>query len=112
MTVFQKILDGDLPADEVHTDDRCIAIRDVNPQAPVHLLVIPRKPITGIASMEREDADLIGHLMWVAREVAAAEGLDANGYRLIVNQGSDGGQSVPHLHIHVLGGRALSWPPG
>lgn len=112
MTVFQKILDGEIPADIVHEDDRCIAFRDISPQAPVHILVIPRKPIVGLSAVKPEDSALMGHLMVVATQVARAEGLDESGYRLIVNQGSDGGQSVFHLHLHVLGGRPLGWPPG
>lgn len=112
MTIFQKILDGEIPADIVHSDDQCIAFRDVRPQAPVHILVIPRKPITGLAAVEAEDAPLLGHLVWVATRIAQDLGLDDSGYRLIVNQGSDGGQSVFHLHVHLLGGRSLGWPPG
>ncbi len=112
MTIFQKILDGEIPADIVHEDAQCIAFRDVRPQAPVHLLVIPRKPISGLSEVARDDSALMGHLMVVATEVARAQGLDESGYRLIVNQGSDGGQSVFHLHLHILGGRALGWPPG
>ena len=112
MTIFQKILDGEIPCDAVYEDDRCLAFRDIAPQAPVHVLVIPRKPLRGISAATADDAPLLGHLMWVASEVARKEGLDAHGYRLIVNDGSQGGQSVPHLHIHVLGGRPLAWPPG
>lgn len=112
MTVFQMILDGSIPADIVHSDEHCIAFRDIHPQAPVHVLVIPRKPITGLSGASADDAPLLGHLMWVAAQVARAEGLDASGYRLIVNDGSDGAQSVHHLHLHILGGRALGWPPG
>jgi len=112
MTIFQKIIDGQIPADVVHRDDQCIAFRDIRPQAPVHILVIPRKAITGLAAAEPEDAPLLGHLMWVATRIAKTEGLDESGYRLIVNQGSDGGQSVFHLHVHLMGGRPLGWPPG
>lgn len=112
MTIFQKILEGEIPCDKVYEDDRCLAFRDIHPQAPVHVLVIPREPIAGISRASAEHAPLLGHLLWVAAEVARAEGLDAGGYRLIVNDGPNGGQSVDHLHIHVLGGRRLGWPPG
>jgi histidine triad (HIT) family protein len=112
VTVFQKILDGVIPATRVYEDDRCIAIRDIAPQAPVHLLVVPRKPIVGISHAGPEDEALLGHLLLVAAEVARQQGLAASGYRLVVNDGSNGGQSVPHLHVHVLGGRPLGWPPG
>lgn len=112
MTIFAKILSGEIPADKIHEDDRCIAFRDIAPQAPHHVLVIPRKPIVSMASAGPEDAALLGHLMLVAAKVARDLGLDSDGYRLVTNVGRDGGQSVFHLHIHVLGGRSLSWPPG
>ena len=111
MTVFQQIIDGEIPADIVYEDDRCLAFRDVNPQAPVHVLVIPRKPIVSLAQLEAEDESLMGHLMVVSRRVALDMGLD-NGFRTIINSGADGGQSVDHLHVHVMGGRGLQWPPG
>ena len=111
MTIFQKIIDGEIPADIVHEDDRCLAFRDIAPQAPVHVLVIPRKPIVSLAHLEDEDEALVGHLMMVARKVALDQGLE-NGFRTVINTGQDGGQSVDHLHIHVLGGRGLAWPPG
>lgn len=110
-TLFERIADGDIPGDFVHEDDRCFAIRDINPQAPVHLLVIPRKPIPSLDDVEDEDAGLIGHLFLVARDLARAEGLD-DGYRTVFNCGDRGGQEVPHLHLHVLGGRQMKWPPG
>ena len=111
MTVFQKIIDREIPADVLHEDDQCIAIRDVNPQAPAHLLVIPKKLVLRIGEAEEEDGPLLGHLLLVARKVAEQEQLD-DGFRLVINNGPAGGESVPHLHIHVLGGRKLSWPPG
>ena len=111
MTVFQKIIDREIPADVLHEDDQCIAIRDVNPQAPAHLLVIPKKLVLRIGEAEEEDGPLLGHLLLVARKVAEQEQLD-DGFRLVINNGPAGGESVPHLHIHVLGGRQLSWPPG
>lgn len=110
-TLFERIADGDIPGDFVHEDDRCFAIRDINPQAPVHLLVIPRKPIPTLDDLEDGDAGLIGHLFIVARDLARSEGLD-DGYRTVFNCGDRGGQEVPHLHLHVLGGRQMKWPPG
>lgn len=111
-TVFGKILRGEIPADFVHQDDRCVAFRDVAPKAPVHLLVIPREPIRNVAAMDEEQRELIGHLLWVCRKVAEEAGLAGDGYRVVTNVGADGGQSVDHLHFHVLGGRRLGWPPG
>lgn len=111
-TIFSKIIRGEIPADIVREDDRCIAFRDINPQAPVHILVVPKEPLTGIQGVEEEDVPLLGHLLLVARQVAAAEGLTARGFRCVINAGADGGQTVDHLHVHVLGGRRLDWPPG
>ena len=111
MTVFQQIIDKEIPAEIVHEDDLCLAFHDVAPQAPVHVLVIPRKPIVSLAHLEDEDEALVGHLMLVARKVARDLGLE-NGFRTVINSGEDGGQSVDHLHVHVLGGRGLAWPPG
>lgn len=110
-TVFKKIIDGELPADIVYQDELCLAFHDVSPQAPVHVLVIPRKEIRSLAEVGGEDADLLGHLLLVAQKVAEQLGLD-QGYRTVINVGADGGQSVDHLHIHLLGGRPLIWPPG
>jgi histidine triad (HIT) family protein len=110
-TIFQKIIDGEIPADIVHEDDQCVAFRDANPQAPTHILVVPRKPIPSLDDITDDDAPLVGHLFTVARDLADEEGLD-NGYRTVFNCGPDGGQSVDHLHLHLLGGRQLDWPPG
>lgn len=110
-TIFQRIINKEIPAKIVHEDDLCLAFHDVAPQAPVHVLVIPKKPLVNLAAAEAEDQALLGHLLLTARKVAAELGL-ANGYRTVMNCGPDGGQSVDHLHIHVLGGRALHWPPG
>ena len=111
-TIFKRIIDGEIPADIVHDDEHCLAFRDVSPQAPVHVLVIPKKEIPSVETIADEDAALIGHMWMVIRNVARQEGLAEGGYRVVVNCGKDGGQSVDHLHYHVLGGRALSWPPG
>ena len=112
MTIFQKILDGTIPCDKVYEDDRALAFRDINPQAPVHVLVIPKVALPGMSSAAPGDEAMLGHLMWVAAEVARREGIAGSGYRLVVNDGTHGGQSVLHLHVHVLGGRMLAWPPG
>ncbi len=109
-TIFGKILAGEIPADRVYEDDHCIAFRDVNPCAPTHLLVIPRKPLAQLDAMDEADEPLVGHLMRVATLVAKQEGIDD--FRLVVNNGAGAGQSVFHLHLHVIGGRGLSWPPG
>jgi histidine triad (HIT) family protein len=110
-TIFGRIIRGEIPAAIVHDDDRCLAFHDVAPQAPVHVLVIPKLPIVSLAETGPDDADLLGHLVLVATQLARSLGLD-DGYRLVVNCGRDGGQSVDHLHVHLLGGRRLSWPPG
>lgn len=110
-TLFQKIIDREIPADIVYEDDRCLAFRDVAPQAPTHVLVIPKKPIASIDQLADEDAALLGHLWLVLRNLASELEL-GDGYRVVVNCGADGGQTVDHLHFHLLGGRELSWPPG
>lgn len=110
-TLFEKIADGEVPADFVYEDDQCIAIRDINPQAPTHILIVPRKPIPSLNDLRDEDETLVGHLFTVARELAAKEGL-SGGYRTVFNCGPAAGQSVDHIHLHLLGGRDLSWPPG
>lgn len=110
-TLFEKIIAREIPAAIVHEDDRCVAFRDIDPKAPVHVLVVPRRPIPSLDALTDADADLAGHLLVVAARVAAAEGL-SGGYRTVFNVGTDGGQTVPHLHLHVLGGRAMGWPPG
>jgi histidine triad (HIT) family protein len=110
-TIFSKIIRREVPADIVYEDDLTIAFRDINPQAPVHILVIPKKPIPQLSDAESEDHALMGHLLLTAKRVAKAIGLD-NGYRLVINNGADGGQTVHHLHLHILGGRPMKWPPG
>ncbi len=110
-TLFQRIIDREIPADIVHEDDVSLAFRDINPQAPTHILIVPKKPIPGLATVEDADAATLGHLLTVARKLAEKNGL-SNGYRVVINNGSDGGQTVDHLHVHLLGGRRLTWPPG
>ncbi|MFM8290313.1 MAG: histidine triad nucleotide-binding protein [Planctomycetia bacterium] len=110
-TIFGRIIRREIPARIEHEDDLCLAFHDVAPQAPVHVLVIPKRPIPSLAAAVAEDAGLLGHLVLVATQLAAKLGL-ADGYRLVVNCGRDGGQSVDHLHVHLLGGRGLGWPPG
>ncbi|HVJ67608.1 MAG TPA: histidine triad nucleotide-binding protein [Caulifigura sp.] len=110
-TIFKRIIDGEIKADIVYQDDDVMAFRDTNPQAPVHVLVIPKKEIASIADAADEDAALLGKLMITVRNLARTLGLQ-NGYRVIVNTGPDGGQTVNHLHIHLMGKRHLTWPPG
>ena len=109
-TIFGRILRGEIPCDAVYSDDRCLAFRDVAPQAPVHLLVIPREPIAQLAEAGPEHEALLGHLLLVAARVAKQEGL--SGFRTVINSGAEAGQTVFHLHVHVIGGRPLAWPPG
>lgn len=110
-TIFKKIIDGEIPAKIVHDDEHCLAFHDVAPQAPTHVLIIPKKEIASVDAITDEDASLMGHLWLVIRRLATELQL-ANGYRVVVNCGADGGQTVDHLHFHLLGGRDLSWPPG
>ncbi len=111
-TIFTKILNKEIPADIVHEDEHCIAFRDINPQAPVHLLIIPRRAIASIGSMQDADVSLVGHLFRVARDLARSNGIAEGGYRLIINNGENAGQTVAHLHVHLMGGRSFNWPPG
>ena len=110
-TIFSKIIRREIPADIVYEDDRALAFNDITPQAPVHILVIPKQPIPKLADAVDEDRDLLGHLLLVAKQVAQQAGL-SNGYRVVINNGADGGQTVLHLHLHILGKRQLQWPPG
>jgi histidine triad (HIT) family protein len=110
-TLFTKIINREIPADIVYEDDQCLAFRDINPQAPTHVLLIPKREISSLADAADGDAALLGHLLITARKIAAQLGL-TNGYRTVLNCGPDGGQSVDHLHVHILGGRRLAWPPG
>ena len=111
-TLFEKICDREIPATIVHEDERCVAFRDISPQAPVHILVIPRKAVPRVGLATEEDEGLLGHLLLTAAKVARSEGMADNGYRLVINNGPDGGEAVPHLHVHLLGGRQMQWPPG
>ncbi len=112
MTLFERIAAGEIPADIVRNDDQVLAIRDVNPQAPVHILVIPQRVIPRIGEARQSDGELLGCLLLAARDIAKEQGLDQTGSRLVINHGPHAGESVPHLHIHLLGGRPLDWPPG
>jgi histidine triad (HIT) family protein len=110
-TIFTKIIRREIPADIVYEDNLAIAFRDINPQAPVHILVIPKQPIIQLSDAESQDHALMGHLLLTVKRVAEQVGL-TNGYRVVINNGSDGGQTVSHLHLHILGGRQMQWPPG
>ena len=109
-TLFTRIINGEIPSTKVYEDDRCVAFRDINPTAPTHVLVVPRQEITRLDQMTEADEPLVGHLLHVAARVAREEGL--NDFRVCVNNGAGAGQSVFHLHVHLIGGRSFSWPPG
>jgi histidine triad (HIT) family protein len=110
--IFCRIAEGSIPATIVHSDEEIVAFRDIDPMAPTHVLVIPRRHIGSVNELETGDAGLLGRLVLVGRSIAAADGIAEPGYRLVLNTGPDGGQSVDHLHLHVMGGRAMGWPPG
>jgi len=110
--IFCRIAGGEIDGDLLHEDETCVAFRDLNPQAPVHLLIIPRRHIESIEGLGDADADLLARMGIVARDLARSEGVAAAGYRLVINCNAAGGQTVPHLHMHLLGGRNLTWPPG
>lgn len=110
-TLFEKIIAREIPADIAYEDDLAFVIHDINPQAPVHMLVIPKKPLPRVGEAVGDDQNLLGHLLLTAAKMAAEADLDA-GYRIVINNGKDGGESVQHLHVHVLGGRQMTWPPG
>ena len=109
--IFCKIVDGSIPSTAVYQDDLCYAFADLHPQAPVHVLITPREHISSLADCDEQERALLGHLLWAATEIAQQK-LLARGYRVVINTGEDGGQTVEHLHIHLLGGRSLNWPPG
>ncbi len=110
-TLFSKIISREIPADIIYEDELCLAFRDINPQAPFHILLIPKKPIVGVADAEAKDQSLLGHLLLKTGEIARQEGF-GDAFRLVVNNGAGAGQTVFHLHIHILAGRAFNWPPG
>lgn len=111
-TLFEKIAAREIPATIVYEDDLVVAFRDINPQAPTHVVLVPRKPIPRIAEAAADDHKLLGHLLLKAAQIAEQLGLKQEGYRLVINNGPDGGETVPHLHCHILGGRHMAWPPG
>jgi histidine triad (HIT) family protein len=110
-TIFSKIIRREITADIVYEDEQAIAFKDINPQAPTHILVIPKKPIPCLSEATESDRDLLGHLLLIVKQVAEQAGL-SNGYRVVINNGADGGQTVDHLHLHILGDRQMKWPPG
>ena len=114
MTLFEKIIAREIPADIVFEDDLALAFKDISPQAPTHILIIPKKPIPRVGEAETEDESLLGHLLLTAGRVASDLGLNSmdEGFRLVINNGKNGGEAVPHLHIHLLAGRQMDWPPG
>ena len=112
MTLFEKIIAREIPAQIVHEDSQCLAFRDISPQAPVHILVVPKKPIPRVAEAVAGDEAVLGHLLLAAAEIAKKEGIADSGFRVVVNNGPHGGETVPHLHVHLLGGRPMHWPPG
>jgi histidine triad (HIT) family protein len=111
-TLFEKIVAREIPANIVFEDEKVIAFRDVKPQAPAHVLIVPKQPIPRIADAKPEDHQVLGHLLLKAAQVAKDLGLNKGGYRLVINNGPDAGESVPHLHCHIIGGRSMAWPPG
>lgn len=111
-TLFEKICAREIPATIVHEDQLCVAFQDISPKAPVHLLVVPRKPIPRVALATAEDQAVLGHLLLTAARIAREQGFSDDGFRLVINNGRDGGEAVPHLHVHLLAGRQLEWPPG
>ena len=110
-TLFEKIIDGEVPGDIIFEDDHCVAFRDINPTAPMHVLLVPRKPIPTLAEATADDSAVLGHLLTVAPKIAAQEG-HGDAFRLVINNGETAGQTVFHLHLHIIGGRAMKWPPG
>ena len=111
-TIFGKIIRKEIPANIIYEDDLCLAFTDIDPKAPTHILVIPKKPIPKLSDVTPEDKELLGHLLLTVKTIAEQAGLVDNGYRVVINTGTDGGQTVFHLHLHLLGGRGLAWPPG
>ena len=112
MTLFERIAAREIPAKIIQEDEDLIVLQDINPQAPVHILVVPKKPIPRLAQVTAEDGELLGKLLLKAQEMAKALGVAESGFRIVINNGPDGGETVPHLHVHLLGGRRFAWPPG
>ena len=112
MTIFKKIINKEIPAQILYEDELCLAFRDITPQAPTHVLLIPKKEIPDLSEATPEDAPLLGHMLIKAAEIAGKLGLDEKGYRVVINNGQEAGQTVFHLHFHILGGRPMKWPPG
>jgi histidine triad (HIT) family protein len=112
MTIFEKIIAREVPADVVFEDDQCLAFRDINPQAPVHVLLVPKRVIPRVGATSWDDQALLGHMLVKAGELATMLGLAKDGFRIVINSGANGGETVPHLHMHILGGRPMEWPPG
>lgn len=112
MTLFERIIAREIPAEILHEDDRCLALRDIDPKAPQHFLVIPKAVIPRLADVTPAQETLLGHLLVIAAQLAAQAGVSESGFRVVINNGPDAGESVPHLHVHVLGGRNMAWPPG
>lgn len=111
-SIFTKIINKEIPAAIVYEDNECIAFRDIDPKAPVHILLVPKRELQSLAEVSAEDKALLGHLLMKASEVAKAEGISESGYRIVINTNKEGGQEVYHLHLHILGGRQMTWPPG
>ncbi|MCH7225633.1 histidine triad nucleotide-binding protein [Haloferula sp. A504] len=111
-TIFEKIRDGEIPAEIVHEDEHCLCFRDISPQAPTHLLLVPKRRVARLTAAGQADGELLGHLMLASATVAREQGFAESGYRVVINNGPDGGEEVPHLHLHLLAGRRLEWPPG
>lgn len=111
-TIFTKIINREIPAAIVYEDDECIAFRDIDPKAPIHILLVPKKEIPSLAEVTEEDKALLGHLLVKASEIAKAGGISDSGYRIVINTNKEGGQEVYHIHMHILGGRQMTWPPG
>jgi histidine triad (HIT) family protein len=112
MTLFEKIAAGEIPAKIIQEDEDLIVFHDINPQAPIHVLVVPKKPIPRLTGATKEDGKLLGDLLLKAQEMAKSLGIAESGFRVVINNGRNGGETVPHLHVHLLGGRPLTWPPG
>ena len=110
-TVFQKIMDGEIPSEPVYRDDLCMAVRDINPQAPVHVILFPAKPVERLSKASPDDAGLLAHMLLAVPEIAGKLGI-GDGFRVVINNGPAAGETVPHMHIHILGGRQMAWPPG